>query len=50
MCKYFEIWPLAKDEMSFEDFPSLASVAILFNGVEPMCPPWISDRHNFSSF
>ena len=36
--------------MSFEDFLFLALVAILFNGVEPSRPSWISDQHNFSSF
>ena len=36
--------------MSFEDFLFLAQVAILFNAVEPSCPSWISDQHNFSSF
>ena len=36
--------------MSFEDFLFLALVAILFNGVEPLPPSWISDRHNFRSF
>ena len=30
--KYFEIRPLPKDELSFEDFLFLALVAILFNG------------------
>ena len=44
LCKYFEIGPLAKDEMSFEDFLFLTLVAILFNGVEPLWPSWISDR------
>ena len=42
--------PLAKLEMSFEDFLFLALVAILFNAAEPLRPTWISDRHNFSSF
>ena len=32
--------------MSFEDFLFLALAAILFNGVEPLWPSWISDRHN----
>ena len=50
MCKYFEIGSLAKDEMSFEDFLFLALVAILFNGVEPLWPSWISDQHNISLF
>ena len=36
--------------MSFEDFLFLALVAILFNGVDPLQPSWISDQHNFSSF
>ena len=36
--------------MSFEDFLSLALVAILFNGAEPLGPSWISDQHNFRSF
>ena len=48
--KYFEIGPLAKDEMSFEDFLFLALAAILFNGAKPLRPSWISDRYNFSSF
>ena len=48
--QYFEIRPLAKDEMSFEDFLFLALAAILFNGTEPFSPSWISDRHNFSLF
>ena len=36
--------------MSFEDFLFLALASILFNGVEPLRPSWISDRHNFGSF
>ena len=36
--------------MSFEDFLFLALAAILFNGVEPLQPSWISNRHNFSWF
>ena len=32
----FEIGPLAKDEMSFEDFQFVALAAILFSGVEPL--------------
>ena len=36
--------------MPFEDFLFLALVAILFNGVEPLRPSWISYQHNFSSF
>ena len=48
MCKYLEIRPLAKDEMSFEDFLFLALVAILFNGAEPLRPSWIFNRQNFS--
>ena len=43
LCKYFEIGPLAKDEMLFEDFLFLALAAILFNGAEPLWPSWISD-------
>ena len=50
LCKYFEIRPLAKDEMWFEDFLFLALVATLFNGAEPLRSSWISDRHNFDSF
>ena len=41
--------PLAKVEMSFEDFLFLALVNILFNGVEPLQSSWIFDGHNFSS-
>ena len=36
--------------MSFEDFSFLALAAILFNGVEPLRPSWISYRHDLSSF
>ena len=36
--------------MSFGDFLFLDLGAILFNGVEPLRPTWISDRYNFSSF
>ena len=36
--------------MLFEDFLFLALEAVLFNGVEPLRPSWISDRHNFSLF
>ena len=38
LCKYFEIGPLVKDEMSFEVFLFVALVAILFNGVEQLRP------------
>ena len=43
---------MAKDEnlMLFEDFLFLALAAILFNGVEPLRPSWISDRQKFRSF
>ena len=47
---FFEIRPLAMDEMSFEGFLFLALAAILLNGAEPLPPAWISDRHNFSLF
>ena len=48
--KYFEMEPLAKDEMSFEDFLFLALVAILFNGAEQLLlwSSWISNQYNFS--
>ena len=36
--------------MSLKGFLVLALVAILFNGVEPLRPSWISDQHNFSLF
>ena len=36
LCKYFEIRPLVKDKMSFEDFLFVALAAILFSGVEPL--------------
>ena len=50
LCKYFEIGPLAKDKIWFEDLLFLVLTVILFNGAEPLWPSWISDRHNFSSF
>ena len=50
LCKYFEIGPLVKDEMSFEDFLLVALAAILFSGVEPSRLSWNSDQQNFSSF
>ena len=40
----FEIRPLVKDEISFEDFLFVALAAILFNGVEPLWPSWNSDQ------
>ena len=40
LCKYFEIRPLVKDKMSFEDFLFVALAAILFSGVEPLRPTW----------
>ena len=43
MQNIFEIGPLAKDEMSFEDFLFLALVAILFNRAEQLWPSWISN-------
>ena len=36
--------------MSFEDFLFLALAAILFNGVEPLWPSWISNQHNLACF
>ena len=48
--QFCEIGPLAQDKMSFEDFLFLALAAILFNGVEPLWPSWISNRHTFSLF